>query len=69
MPDLVTLEHDGLSRNCVVLPPANAAPPWPVMLFLHGTGATAAWSLEETGLDRAVPAAGFLLAAPEGTCR
>jgi polyhydroxybutyrate depolymerase len=67
MPDILTLEHDGLQRRCLVLTP-ETPPPWPVVLFFHGTGATAAWSAEETGLDRAAPAAGYLLLAPEGTC-
>ena len=41
--------------------------PWPLLLVLHGTGATAVWTMRETGWDQAAARGGFLVAFPEGT--
>src|SRR5438132_13852650 len=41
--------------------------PVPVVVFLHGAGGTASWSVGETGWDGTADREGFLLLVPEGT--
>src|SRR5262245_50351458 len=55
-------------RSYLVHHPSPAPPAqWPVVMFLHGAGATAAWAMTETRLDAAADRNGFLLVLPEGT--
>ncbi len=61
-----TLDTATGPRDFLVRGPATMAGPWPVLLFLHGAGATAEWSLEETGWERTALREGFLLVVPEG---
>ena len=43
----------------------SVRPRSPLVMFLHGTGATAAWADDETGWSRLAALAGFVLAVPE----
>jgi polyhydroxybutyrate depolymerase len=60
-----TLETENGPRNYLVR--GRATPRLaPVLLFLHGAGGTAEWSLEETGWEATGLREGFLLVVPEG---
>jgi polyhydroxybutyrate depolymerase len=62
--ELVTLSAAGLHRRYLLTrPPARKTP---LVLFLHGTGGTAAWADAETGWSRLAKQEGFALALPEG---
>jgi len=66
-----TLTHDfgfGPRRSILVLPDGQAGQTaLPLVLVLHGTGGTAAWTLEETRWHETAAQAGFLLLVPEGS--
>jgi polyhydroxybutyrate depolymerase len=58
----ISLESDGIGREYLLFPASSGSP---LVLFLHGTGATAGWADEETGWSRLAAAEGFALALPE----
>lgn len=62
----VTLTIDGVNRLYLYegLPGPNLQSP--VLIFLHGTGGTAAWAAEETGWPKYARSAGYTLVVPEG---
>jgi polyhydroxybutyrate depolymerase len=63
-----TLTFDGRPRRYVVHVPARAADTaLPLVLILHGAGATAEWTLAETRWHKTADARGFLAVLPEGT--
>jgi polyhydroxybutyrate depolymerase len=64
----ITLAVGGVKRRYLVhVPPASAGlGPYPVVLMLHGLGATARWTLTETGWGDQADRAGFLAVFPEG---
>ncbi len=62
----ISLEVDGRPRTYLLRQPPRRGP-HPVVLVLHGAGATAAWMEQETQLSAAGLARGFLLVYPEGT--
>jgi polyhydroxybutyrate depolymerase len=58
----IALESGGIGREYLLFRAgANA----PLVVFLHGTGATAAWADEEAGWSRLAEKAGFAVALPE----
>jgi polyhydroxybutyrate depolymerase len=57
---------DGRPRRAVVYAPARNAPA-PVVLLLHGVGASGEWMVEETRWDEKAKAEGILLVAPDAT--
>ncbi len=61
----VPLTIAGTARSYLFAAP-DAPGPWPVVVFLHGTGGTAAWCNSETRLREPALAAGFALAYPDG---
>jgi polyhydroxybutyrate depolymerase len=59
----ISLESGGNRREYLLkLPPATNRP---LLVFLHGMGATAQWAEEETGWSRLAEQEGFVLALPE----
>lgn len=64
--ETVTLSSGGLDRRYLLFIPPAAGPAPPVVLFLHGTGGTAAWADVEAGWSAFAAKAGFVLALPEG---
>jgi polyhydroxybutyrate depolymerase len=57
----------GRSRRYLLhIPPAATSQPLPLVIMLHGTGGTAAWTRDETGWGHHADAHGFLAAFPEG---
>jgi polyhydroxybutyrate depolymerase len=62
---LTIVTPDGPRRCLVHVPPGGTAA-LPALLFLHGAGGTAAWSLDETGLGATADREGFLVVLPEG---
>jgi polyhydroxybutyrate depolymerase len=62
------LHFDGDARRYTVHLPAQCdGTALPLLLILHGTGATPEWTLAETRWDKAADARGFLAVLPEGT--
>jgi polyhydroxybutyrate depolymerase len=62
----ITLELGGTRREYLLFAPTKrGASLVPLMLFLHGTGATATWADEETGWSRVAEREGFALALPQ----
>jgi hypothetical protein len=61
------LQVDGLERRYLVYAPAGtpSAQRLPVVIMLHGAGATARWTLAETGWNVKAEDAGFLVVLPE----
>jgi polyhydroxybutyrate depolymerase len=56
-------------RALLHLPAGHAGRmPLPLIVVLHGTGATPAWTLEETRWHDTADECGFALLVPEGTC-
>jgi polyhydroxybutyrate depolymerase len=62
----LTLTVDGRSRRALIRWPTTPGP-WPLLLALHGTGSTAVWMAQETGLGDLADTEGWLVAFPEGT--
>lgn len=64
----LALQHDGLRRSFLVHVPASYAETekLPVVLMLHGAGATALWTVQETGWIATADRVGFLAVFPEG---
>ena len=62
------LRHGGKARRFLVHRPANRGDdaPLPVVMVLHGAGATAAWTLGDTGWADKSDREGFLVVLPEG---
>jgi polyhydroxybutyrate depolymerase len=62
------VEVNGVRRRYMVYVPSryDDRTRWPVVLLFHGLGATARWTIGETGLDAKAEAAGFLAVFPEG---
>ncbi len=62
-----TLEWESRRRRYLVhVPPAHdGRTPLPVVMFLHGAGGTADWTLGETAWDVTADRRGFLLVLPE----
>jgi polyhydroxybutyrate depolymerase len=63
------LHVGGRERTYLVHAPPNpdGRQPLPVVVFLHGAGATARWALSETGWDATADREGFLVVLPEAT--
>jgi len=59
----ITLEVDCARREYLLFSPFQSG--LPLVLFLHGTGATAEWADRETGWSQLAASAGFNLAVPE----
>lgn len=59
----IELMTDQLRRTYLLF--RSKEPRSPLVVFLHGTGATAAWADDETGWARLAARAGFVLAVPE----
>jgi polyhydroxybutyrate depolymerase len=57
------MEFEGLAREYLLVPGSVRGAP--LVVFLHGTGATAAWADEETGWSWLAAREGFALALPE----
>ena len=64
--ELVPLSAGGLDRRYVLYRPPAGAPGLPLVVFLHGTGGTAAWADDEAGWSAFAAREGFVLALPEG---
>ena len=64
--ETVTVAVDGENRLYLLQRPADPNLRSPVLIFLHGTGGTAAWATEETGWPEAARTAGYTLAIPQG---
>ncbi len=62
------LRHDGRPRRFLVHRPAGRddGAPLPVVVVLHGTGATASWTLGDTGWADKADREGFLVLVPDG---
>jgi polyhydroxybutyrate depolymerase len=58
----ITLNVGGTRREYLLFAPAARGP---LVVFLHGTGATAAWADDETGWSRLAHREGFALALPQ----
>ena len=54
---------NGLRREYLLFPSERKVSP--LVLFLHGTGATASWANQETGWSQLAARAGFTLALPD----
>jgi polyhydroxybutyrate depolymerase len=62
----VPLVIEGVRRRYLAhVPVAPGDAPWPVVVLLHGAGATARWAMLETRLPEKADAAGFLAVFPE----
>ncbi|VTS07614.1 alpha/beta hydrolase family esterase [Tuwongella immobilis] len=61
-----TFEYRGFPRSYVVSLPTNGPIPRPLLMVLHGAGATAEWMAEETRIAQVAHAAGFAVVFPEG---
>jgi polyhydroxybutyrate depolymerase len=64
----ITLAIGPTHRDYLLFVPATgqfAAPRVPLVVFLHGKGATAAWADDETGWSRLAAREGFALALPQ----
>jgi len=59
------LRHGGRARRYLLHRPA-AGGPLPAVVVLHGTGATAGWTLGETGWADKADREGFLVVLPDG---
>jgi polyhydroxybutyrate depolymerase len=59
----IKLSTDQLRRDYLLF--RSRQPQAPLVVFLHGTGATAAWADDETGWSRLAAREGFVLAVPE----
>lgn len=59
----ITLESGGFRREYLLSRTVRAGSP--LVIFLHGKGATAQWADEETGLSSLAAREGFALAIPE----
>jgi polyhydroxybutyrate depolymerase len=66
MPESLSIATPDGPRRCLAVRPAGGGP-LPVVVVLHGAGATAAWTLDETGLAEAARRHGFLAVLPEGS--
>ena len=51
MREALTIATADGPRRCLVHRPPGGAGPLPAFVLLHGAGGTAAWTLDETGLD------------------
>src|SRR5262245_14746657 len=60
----IAIKSGGFRREYLLANPPRSR--MPLVIFLHGTGATAAWADEETGWSALAARAGFVLALPEG---
>ena len=63
MVERIELLVNGLRREYLLVPSPRKASP--VVLFLHGMGATASWADEETGWSQLAVRKGFTLVLPE----
>lgn len=61
----IALDAGGFRREYLVYTPPPAGPV-PLVVFLHGTGATAAWADDETGWSLLAARERFVLALPRG---
>lgn len=61
------LPHDGRDRLALVYRPAPAVGPLPLVVVLHGTGASAQWCAWETEWHTLAETHGFAVVYPEGT--
>jgi polyhydroxybutyrate depolymerase len=63
------LQHQGRPRRYLAFCPNSydGRHPWPLLLVLHGAGATSMWTMRETRWDETATREGFLVAFPEGT--
>lgn len=66
-PGSVTVPVDGVDRRSLLAVPPGGAPPFPLVVNLHGLGSSAAAQAAYTGLVTAGTGAGFVVATPDGT--
>jgi polyhydroxybutyrate depolymerase len=61
----IALEVGETRREYLLFVPRNKGARLPLVVFLHGTGATAKWADDETGWSRLAAREGFALALPQ----
>ena len=61
----IALEVGGTRREYLLFVPRNRGAHLPLVVFLHGTGATAEWADDETGWSRLAAREGFALVLPQ----
>ena len=63
----IELTLGNLRRYALLRKPRNYSKPCALLIMLHGAGGTAAWTLDETELDKFADEKGIVLLLPEGT--
>lgn len=63
----IELTSGNMRRYALLRKPRNYFKPCPMLIMLHGAGGTAAWTLDETELDKFADEKGIVLLLPEGT--
>lgn len=68
MPDLLTLQHNGIERSYLLTVPGNYSDntPTPMLFSLHPIGATAQQFFDVTRLDEIAERENFILVTPQG---
>ena len=63
----IELSIGNMRRYALLRKPRNYSKPCALLIMLHGAGGTAAWTLEETELDKFADEKDIVLLLPEGT--
>jgi len=63
----IELTSGNMRRYALLRKPRNYSKPCALLIMLHGAGGTAAWTLDETELDKFADEKGIVLLLPEGT--